>query len=79
MHEAGYGVQQTAQMGVVFSLPDGKSIPHGPDTRFNGNVVSIKSMNRKRGLNITPETSIPEWHGEQMDHGTAVDMLLDCE
>ena len=29
--------------------------------------------------NITPETSVPEWHGEQMDNGVAVDMLLQCD
>ena len=79
VHEAGYGVQQTAQMGVVFSLPDGEIIPQGPDTRSRGNVVSIKLKNRRNGLNITPKTSIPRWHGEQMDNGTAVDMLLQCE
>jgi len=79
VHEAGYGVERTTEKGVVFSLPDGSIIPPEPDTRFRGNVVSITSMNRKNGLNITPNTTIPKWHGEQMDHGTAVDMLLDCE
>ena len=79
VHEAGYGVQQTAGKGVVFSLPDGKIIPRGPDTRSRGNVVSIKSMNQKKGLNITPETSIPDWQGDQMDNSMAVEMLLDCE
>lgn len=79
VHEAGYGVQQTPEKDIVFSLPDGKIIPRGPDTRSRGNVVSIKSMNRKKGLIITPETSVPDWQGDQMDHGTAVDMLLDCE
>jgi len=79
VHEAGYGVQVEAGRGVVFSLPDGKIIPQGPDTRFRGNVVAIKSRNRKYGLKITPGTSIPEWYGDQMDHGMAVDMLLECE
>ncbi len=79
VHEAGYGVERSAEKGVVFSLPDGKIIPPGPDTRFRGNVVSITSMNRKNGLNLTPETAIPDWQGDQMDHGMAVDMLLDCE
>jgi len=79
VHEAGFGVQQTAEKGAVFSLPDGKIIPHAPHTRFRGNVVSIKSMNRKCGLKVTPETSVPEWYGDRMDSDTAVDMLLDCE
>jgi hypothetical protein len=79
VHEAGYGVQKTATRDVVFSLPDGKTIPRGPDTRFRGNVVAIKSRNCKSGLDITPKTSIPDWHGEQMDQWVAVDMLLQCE
>ena len=79
VHEAGYGVRYEAGKGAVFSLPGGKVIPQGPDTRSRGNVFAITSGNHKNGLNITPETSIPQWHGEQMDHGTAVDMLLQCE
>ena len=79
VHEAGYGVRQTADMGIVFKLPDGKIIPRGPDTRFRGNVVSIKIKNRRNGLKVTPKTSIPDWHGEQMDNAVAVDMLLECE
>ena len=79
MHEAGYLVQTAAGEGVVFCLPDGKIIPQGPDTRFRGNIVAIKSRNRKYGLKINRGTSIPEWYGDQMDHGMAVDMLLECE
>jgi hypothetical protein len=44
-----------------------------------GHVFAITSGNHKNGLKITPDTAIPQWHGEQMDNGTAVDMLLWCE
>jgi len=79
VHEAGYGVELKAGKVAEFSLPDGKIIPQGPDSCSRGNVIAIKSRNRKNGLEITPNTSIPQWHGEKMDHGTAVDMLLWCE
>ena len=79
VHEAGYGVHFEAGEGAVFSLPGGKVIPQGPDTRSRGNVFAITSGNHKNGLNIKPETSVSEWHGEQMDNGVAVDMLLQCE
>jgi hypothetical protein len=79
VHEAGYGVQHQADKHVVFSLPDGKIIPEVPETRSRGNVVEIKSINRKNGLEITAATAIPQWYGDTMDHGTAVDMLLQCE
>ena len=79
VHEAGYGVRFQAGEGAVFSLPGGKIIPQGPDTRSRGNVFAIMSNNHKNGLKITPGTAIPQWHGEQMDNGTAVDMLLQFE
>ena len=79
VHEAGYGVRFEAGEGAVFSMPGGKVIPQGPETRSRGNVFAITSANQKKGLNITPGTSIPAWHGEIMDNSTAVDMLLECE
>jgi len=44
-------------------------------------VVNRKGVIQIRILTfaITPGTSVPEWHGEQMDDGVAVDMLLQCE
>ena len=79
VHEAGYGVQLTAGRSAVFSLPDGKIILPGPDTRSRGNVLAIQSGNHENGLKITSETAIPRWYGDLMDHGMAVDMLLQSE
>jgi hypothetical protein len=79
VHEAGYGVRSGTGQGAVFSLPNGTTIPQGPDTRSRGNVFAITSNNQKNGLEITPETAIPLWHGEQMDAEVAVEMLLQCE
>jgi len=79
VHEAGYGVRSETGQGAVFSLPNGTTIPQGPDTRSRGNVSAITSNNQINGLEITPETAIPQWHGEQMDNEVAVEMLLQCE
>ena len=79
VHEAGYGVQFVAGEGAVFNMPDGKTIPQGPQIRSRGNVISIKSRNQSNGLEITPQTAIPRWYGDHMDHEMAVDMLLACE
>jgi hypothetical protein len=76
MHEAGYGVQVEAGGGVVFSMPDGKVIPQAAEKRSRGNVFAIMSTNRRNGLEIAPQTPIPRWHGERMDHDTAVEMLM---
>ncbi len=79
VHEAGYGVRFEAGEGTVFSLPDGTVIPQAPATRSRGNVFTLMSGNQGNGLNITPETPVPQWHGERMDNETAVEMLLLCE
>ena len=79
VHESGYGVHTGPAGAIHFSLPNGKRIPRGPNTRFRGNVVAIETANRKNGLDITPVTSVPEWYGDRMDPVMAVDMLLVCE
>jgi len=76
VHEAGYGVRFVAGEGAVFHMPDGSIIPQGPEMRSRGNVFALITDNQKSGLNITPETAVPDWHGEQMDNSTAVEMLL---
>jgi hypothetical protein len=76
VHEAGFGVQNVDDQGVVFTMPDGKVIPEGPEKRSRGNVFAVMSGNQKKGLEITPETLIPQWHGERIDYGVAVEMLL---
>lgn len=79
VHESGSGLQASSKGVVGFRLPDGKKNPRGPDMRFRGNVVAIKSANRKKGLNITPNTAIPDWYGNRLDPEMSVGMLLVCE
>jgi hypothetical protein len=79
VHESGYSVHTGPKGTINFTLPDGKLIPPGPDSRFRGNAVAIKIANRENGLDITPETPIPEWYGDRMDTEMAVDMLIECE
>ncbi len=78
VHESGYGVH-TDPAGIIhFTLPDGKRIPPGPDTRFRGNVVAIKIANRENGLYITPKTSVPEWYGDSMDWDSCEVVFSGC-
>jgi 5-methylcytosine-specific restriction endonuclease McrA len=79
VHEEGFGLKRGADGAINFSLPDGKVIPPGPDTRFSGNVVALRVRNREKDLNITPDTLIPKWCGEKMDHQMAVLGLLQRE
>jgi hypothetical protein len=42
-------------------------------------VVSIRAANRRRGLDITPDTAPPRWLGEEMDYSLAVTVLQSSE
>ena len=79
VHEEGFGLNRGIDGTVNFSLPDGKIIPPGPDARFSGNVVALTRRNKEKGLNITPDTPIPKWYGERMDHQMAVLCMLQRE
>ena len=79
VHEGGFGVHTGPNRAINFTLPNGKVIPRGPETRFRGNVLVLKAWNKSRGLNITPETLIPAWYGDRMDKNMAVEALLQME
>jgi len=79
VHEERFGLNRGADGRFNFTLPDGTIIPPGPDTRFSGNAVTQRVKNRELGLDITAETSVPNWCGEKMDNDMAVLGLLQLE
>ena len=79
VNEGGFGLFKSADGGIDFTLPEGKVIPAGPDTRFRGYVVALRTKNEEKGLNITPRTSVPKWYGDKMDHQMAVISLIQNE
>jgi len=79
VHEEGFGLKRNADGAIQFTLPDGKLIPPGPDTRFRGNVVTLRLKNKEKGLNLTANTILPRWYGDKMDNQMAVLGLLQRE
>ena len=79
VHEGGFGVSMNQNGQVEFTRPNGEVIPKAPEPRSRGNVIHIQRANRRNGLNITPKTPVPRWHGEKMDHQLAVLSLLQRE
>ena len=71
VHEGGFGVHTEPNGEARFTYPDGRNLPLAPDGRFRGNFESIQSDNHQNGLEITPETLPPLWHGEIMDQDLA--------
>jgi hypothetical protein len=79
VHEGGFEVATNQNGEIEFTRPGGKIIPRSPEPRSRGNVIHIQRANRRNGLNITPKTAVPRWHGEKMDHQLAVLSLLQRE
>jgi hypothetical protein len=77
VHEGAYGVQMQPSGEVEFAWPDGQRMPFGPDTRFSGNVFELTSQNRRSGLLINSETTVPGWLGESMSVGMAVEGMIE--
>ena len=59
-----------------FTDPAGCTIPEVGEKSFRGNVAALRQQNRRAGLDITPDTPIPLWEGENMDTSMAIDGLL---
>lgn len=76
LHEGGFGVTLNEAGEKRFRYPNGTVVPTGPDTRFRGNVFSLHVAHRREQLGISPESLPPNWQGERMDLGMAIDGLL---
>lgn len=76
VHEGGFGVAMQPDGTPKFTDPAGRTLPPVPETRSRGNVFALRQHNVENGLKIDPQSTIPDWHGEKMDDGMAVEGLL---
>ena len=76
VHEGGYSLAMDELYKPVFTAPNGKLIPSGPDTRFRGNVFALTTANQREQIEIDSGTLVPLWRGDVMDDGMAVDGLM---
>ena len=70
VHEGGFRIIHESNGALSFMTPKGNRISEYPqpvtsDTR-------LETLNQQIGLDITPKTAIPQWHGERMDLDMAV-------
>jgi hypothetical protein len=79
VHEGGFGVHSDSAGATLFTYPDGRVMPPGPDSRFRGNAAAIKVNNRNQGLDINSGTLPTLWRGERMDHSLAILGLVSRE
>ncbi|MFU8833379.1 MAG: HNH endonuclease, partial [Wenzhouxiangella sp.] len=77
VHEGGFSVRMNPNSQPEFRDAHCKILPDALQTRYRGNVFALINTNRRHGINVTAETCIPNWQGEQMDDDLVVGKLLE--
>jgi hypothetical protein len=77
VHEEGYRVLRAADGALRFSTPAGRPIPETPPPSAvpADPVAALVAAHRARGLAIDAWRALPEWDGERLDLGWAIDVL----
>ena len=77
VHEEGYDVERQSDGELRFRRPDGKAIPDVPDrpAMLHDPVQALRARHAAQGLNLHARSARPEWLGERLDVGWAIDVL----
>jgi hypothetical protein len=77
VHEEGYTITRGSDGTLEFGRPDGRPLPDvPPPTPVPADPVgSLRDGHAAHGLAITSRTSCPQWLGERLDLGWALDVL----
>lgn len=76
VHEGGFAVERRPDDGLVFRRPDGRVLNAVPRTPRRGDPRCVIGGNRRHGAHITPTTCVPEWNGDRLHLGNAVEAML---
>ena len=77
VHEEGFGVRVGRTGDAAFCWPDGRPFPDAPAApRWTGPPLAPTGAHlAAAGIEIGPDTATPDWHGERLDLGYAIDVL----
>ena len=77
VHEEGYQVERQPGGALQFRRPDGWIIPEVPPPSAvpADPVAAMRARHEQNGLALHPRTAIPDWRGEPLDVGYAIDVL----
>ena len=77
MHEEGYRVARGPDGALRFQRPDGRPLPEvPPPAAVPANpVTALRACHDAQGLRLTAKTACPNWLGERLDLGYAIDVL----
>jgi hypothetical protein len=77
VHEEGFQVERQADGSLCFRRPNGTVIPGIPmlPPIKPDPVTALRAQNAANGIHIDARTSKPEWFGDRLDLGYAIDVL----
>ena len=77
MHEEGYQVARGPDGALRFRRPDGWPLPDVPPPAAvpEHPVEVLRARHAAQGLRLTARTARPNWLGERLDLGYAIDVL----
>jgi hypothetical protein len=77
VHEEGYQVERQSGGALQFRRPDNRIIPDVPPPSAvpADPVAAMRARHEQNGLALHPQTAIPDWRGEPLDLGYAIDVL----
>src|SRR5437899_723723 len=77
VHEEGYQVERLPDGVLRFRRPDGRLLPDIPPPTVvpTDPVETLRLQNDTRDVHIDARTSRPDWLGERLDIGWAIDVL----
>ena len=77
VHEEGFLVRMGPSGDATFCWPDGRPFPAVPAApRWTGPPLApTDDRLAAAGIQIGPDTATPDWHGERLDLGYAIDVL----
>jgi 5-methylcytosine-specific restriction endonuclease McrA len=77
VHEEGYQLERLEDGALQFRRPDGRPLPAVPPLAAVpiDPVEELQAWHRLQGLQIHARTSCPQWLGERLDVGWAIDVL----
>jgi 5-methylcytosine-specific restriction endonuclease McrA len=77
VHEEGYRVERQADDALLFYRPDGRLFPEVPPSAPvpHDPLATLRAQHEAEGFHLDPATATPDWFGERLDVGWAIDVL----
>jgi 5-methylcytosine-specific restriction endonuclease McrA len=81
VHEGGYRIERDPDGTLRFLRPDGRPLPSVPPSvpLAADPIATLKAGHATDGLRLDARTTLPEWLGEPLDVGWAIDVLHPSE